>query len=163
MGAPKKDFEGGFEKVLMQCGERACSLHGFDLIEMEVHKGKGRWILRYFIDREGGITVEDCAQVSSTVSSLLDAKDPIEAPYTLEVSSPGIERPLRREEDFVKYSGKEVKIRTEHAVFGRKNYFGVLLGVRDGSVLINDEEGGEVSIALNNIKKARLKYFSRTV
>lgn len=150
------------EGTLWRIGERACDLHGVTLVELEVQRGKGKWLVRFYIDREdpegGGVDVEDCAEVSRAISKMLDAKDPIDSPYTLEVSSPGLERPLRREEDFRTYTGSEVKIRVREPVSGRKNFTGTVLGVSEGGVSIRTEAEEELSIPLKNIKRARLVY-----
>ena len=150
------------EGTLWSIGEKACSLHGVTLVELEVQRGKGKWLVRFYIDREGdgkgGVDVEDCAEVSRAISKLLDAKDPIDSPYTLEVSSPGLERPLRRREDFETYAGSEVKIRANEAVSGRKNFTGTILGVSDEGVSIRTETGEELTVPLKNIKRARLVY-----
>jgi len=150
------------EGTLWNIGEKACGLHGVTLVELEVQKGKGKWLVRFYIDREGGeedgVDVEDCAEVSRAISKLLDAKDPIDSPYTLEVSSPGLERPLRRAEDFKAYAGSEVKIRVKDPVSGRKNFTGTVLGVSDEGVSIKTETEEEFTVPLKNIKRARLIY-----
>lgn len=161
----------GLEGTLWEIGEKACDLYGVDLVELELHKGKGRWLVRFYIDRRGpedeseggrkgggGVDVEDCANVSKAISKLLDAKDPIDYAYTLEVSSPGLERPLRRVEDFRAYKGGTVKIRVTEPISGRRNFIGTLLGASEEGVLIKTDTEEEFSIPLKNIKKARLKY-----
>jgi ribosome maturation factor RimP len=155
----------GLEGTLWKIGEKACGLHGLSLVELEVQRGKGKWVVRFYIDREGpgegeggGVDVEDCAEVSRAIGKMLDAKDPIDSPYTLEVSSPGLERPLRREEDFRTYAGSEVKIRVIEPVSGRKNFTGTILGVSGEGVSVRTETDEEFSIHLKNIKRARLVY-----
>ncbi|MBN1573944.1 MAG: ribosome maturation factor RimP [Deltaproteobacteria bacterium] len=152
----------GLEGVLWRIGEKACDLHGLSLVELEVQRGKGKWLVRFYIDREGpeggGVDVEDCAEVSRAISKMLDAKDPIDSPYTMEVSSPGLERPLRREEDFRAYTGSEVKIRVREPLKERKNFTGTILGVSGEGVLIREGTEEELSIPLKNIKRARLIY-----
>ena len=153
----REGFEDVLEEILWSTGERACELFEIFLVEIEVHKGRGRWLIRYYIDKEDGVDVEDCATISKTISRLLDAEDPIEVPYTLEVSSPGINRPLRKEEDFKTFIGDEVKITMENPIDGRRNFSGTLLGIEDGIISIEIEEGKEVGIPLQDVKKARLK------
>ncbi len=156
-GLERKGPENVLEEILWSTGERACALFEISLVEVEVHKGRGSWLVRYYIDKEDGVDVEDCATISNTISHLLDAEDPIEVPYTLEVSSPGIDRPLRKEEDFKRFINNEVKITTENPIDGRKNFSGTLSGIKKGVISIEIEEGKEIGIPLQNIKKARLK------
>ena len=156
-GLERKGPDNVLEEILWSTGERACDLFEISLVEVEVHKGRGRWLVRYYIDKEDGVDVEDCATISNTISRFLDAEDPIDFPYTLEVSSPGIDRPLRKEGDFRRFIGSEVKIRTENPIDGRRNFLGTLHGVENGNILVEIEEGNEAKIPLQNIKKARLK------
>ncbi len=144
--------------TLWALGEKACDLFGLTLVEVEVNRGRGRLLVRYFIDREGGVTVDDCAHVSQAVGRFLNAKDPIDGPYTLEVSSPGLERPLRKESDFQLFAGREVKIKTEIPIEGQTSFSGKLLGITDGSVIIMGEDDSERRIPHGAIKKARLIY-----
>jgi ribosome maturation factor RimP len=125
---------------------------------VEVHRGRGRLLARFYIDHDRGVTVEDCAQISRTIERLLDARDPIEGAYTLEVSSPGIERPLRREEDFQAFAGREVKVQTQSPIDGRSKFSGILLGITDGSVIVRGEGDEEFRIPRDAVKKARLVY-----
>jgi ribosome maturation factor RimP len=97
----------------------------------------------------GGIEVDDCARISTAVSATLDVEDPLEEAYTLEVSSPGIDRPLTRLKDFETWEGYEAKIETSEMIDGRRRFKGVLQGVEDGEILIElDEQGGPVTIGL---------------
>ena len=90
---------------------------------------------------EGGIEIEDCAKISRAVSAVLDVEDPISGEYTLEVSSPGIDRPLTRLKDFERYEGYEAKLETQEAIDGRRRFKGELAGVQDGEVLVEIPEG----------------------
>lgn len=155
----------GIEKTLWSIGEKACELHGLTLVEMEVEKGKGKWLVRFYVDRQDldetgivGVNIDDCAQVSRAISKLLDVKDPIDSAYTLEVSSPGLERPLRREEDFKTYIESVVRIKVKEPISGRKNFTGIITDVSEKGILIKTETEDEFLINLKNIKKARLKY-----
>ena len=132
---------------------------------MEVERGKGKWLVRFYIDRQDsdemgivGVNIDDCAQVSRAISKLLDVKDPIDTAYTLEVSSPGLERPLRKEEDFKIYIENVVRIKVKEPISGRKNFTGTITDVSEKGVLIKTETEDEFLIDLKNIKKARLKY-----
>lgn len=114
---------------------------GYELVRLRLMGGK-RNTLQIMAERpEGWIEVDDCARISRAVSAVLDVEDPIGGEYVLEVSSPGIDRPLTRMKDFERYEGYEVKIETAEAVDGRKRFKGVLAGVQDGEVLIEIPEG----------------------
>jgi ribosome maturation factor RimP len=114
---------------------------GFELVRLRLMGGR-RALLQIMAERpEGGIEIEECARISRAVSAALDVEDPISAEYTLEVSSPGIDRPLTRLKDFERYAGYEAKIETAEAVDGRRRFKGELAGVQDGEVLIEIPEG----------------------
>ena len=128
---------------------------GYELIEVEFGQHGASGLLRIFVDRQGGVTVDDCAAVSRVVSALLDERDFIESHYTLEVSSPGIARPLRRQQDFERYAGEAVKIATVTPIEGRKRFTGVLRGIEDGLVGV-EVDGTEYRIHVENVKHASL-------
>ncbi len=124
---------------------------GYALVELEFHSG----LLRIFIDREGGVTVDDCEIVSRQVSAVLDVEDPIPGAYTLEVSSPGLDRPLRKETDYVRFTGQRAKLELLLPRDGRKRFTGTLKGCEAGEVLI--EVDGELHrLPHDGIAKARL-------
>jgi ribosome maturation factor RimP len=114
---------------------------GFELVRIRLMGGKEP-TLQIMAERpDGTIEVDDCAEISTAVSAVLDVEDPIVDAYTLEVSSPGIDRPLTRLKDFETYEGYEAKVETTEMIEGRKRWRGVLAGVEDGEVLINVDEG----------------------
>lgn len=116
---------------------------GFELVRLRLMAGKTR-TLQIMADRpDGGIEVQDCADISTAVSAVLDVDDPLEDAYTLEVSSPGIDRPLTRLKDFANWEGYEARIETTELIDGRRRFKGVLAGVEDNEVLIEIEEGSE--------------------
>ena len=123
---------------------------GYELVRIRLMGGKTR-ILQIMADRpEGGINVDDCAKISTAVSALLDVEDPIEENYTLEVSSPGIDRPLTRIKDFDMWNGYEARIETTEMIDGRRRFKGFIAGTEGEEVLITIEEGGEeMTIGLN--------------
>ncbi len=134
--------------------EPAVTALGFDLVGVEFVHGKSG-LLRVYIDHENGITVEDCKQVSYQVSGLLDVEDPIRGKYTLEVSSPGLDRPLFRAADFERFAGQQINLRLVAPLDGRRKFSGVLKGLRDGLVVIQmDDE--ELLVSLDEIERARL-------
>ncbi|MDA8095369.1 MAG: ribosome maturation factor RimP [Betaproteobacteria bacterium] len=125
---------------------------GFELVDLEA--GRGGRLIRLFIDKPGGIDVEDCARVSHQVTRLLA----VEADYDydrLEVSSPGLDRPLKRAADFVRFAGREAQLKMRVPKEGRRNYVGILRGVDDG-VLHLEVDGKVVDLALEQVEKARL-------
>ncbi len=155
----RRGYLEALEDTLWVLGEKACALFGLSLIEVEVNRGRGSLLVRYYIDREqGGVTVEDCTRVSQAVGRFLDAQDPIDGPYTLEVSSPGPNRPLRKEGDFQMFAGSTVKIKTEIPVEGQTSFSGKLLGIIDGSVIVMGQDDREFRIPHRTIKKARLTH-----
>lgn len=114
---------------------------GFELVRLRLMSGKTR-ILQIMADRpEGGIEVDDCADISTVVSAALDVEDPLDDPYLLEVSSPGIDRPLTRLKDFEVWAGYEAKLETTELIDGRRRFKGMLAGVEGNEVLIEIEEG----------------------
>lgn len=115
---------------------------GFELWGLEYQTGGRTALLRIFIDGPEGVTVEDCARVSRQVSSVLDVDDPIRGEFTLEVSSPGIDRPLYTPEQYQLYAGYPVKLRLRYAFEGQRRFSGVLGGIDDGevSLIVGDEE-----------------------
>ena len=123
---------------------------GFELVRLRLQGGKTA-TLQIMADRpEGGINVDDCAEISTMVSATLDVEDPIEDKYNLEVSSPGIDRPLTRLKDFATFEGYDAKLETNQPIDGRKRFTGVLAGVEGEDVLINIDVGGETqTIGLN--------------
>ncbi|MCC5984811.1 MAG: ribosome maturation factor RimP [Rhodobacteraceae bacterium] len=122
---------------------------GFELVRLRLMAGKTR-TLQIMAERpEGGIEIEDCAQISTAVSAVLDVEDPLEDAYTLEVSSPGIDRPLTRLKDFDLWNGYEARLETEELIDGRRRFKGTLAGTEDDEVLIDIEQGPDtVTIGL---------------
>jgi len=135
---------------------------GLELVELECLRMKTRWLVRIFIDREqGGATLDDCTAISHQVGDLLNVHDLPPGPYTLEVSSPGLDRPLTRDKDFEKYRGSKVRIRTREAIDGSRNFLGTLAEVaeQDGRKTVTvDVDGKSVRINRDNIQKANLEY-----
>lgn len=128
---------------------------GYELVGLEFHGSEHHGVLRVFIDHENGITVDDCAAVSRQVSAVLDVEDPISQAFDLEVSSPGINRPLFKLADYEKYSGSKAKIKLAVALDGRKNFNGDLQGVDNNHVLITvDNE--TYKLPFQDIAKAHL-------
>ena len=134
--------------------EPAVTSLGYELVGVEFIRGK-TGLLRVYIDSEDGVTVDDCKSVSHQVSGLLDVEDPIRGQYSLEVSSPGLDRPLFRAPDFERFAGCEISMRLSAPLEGRRNFKGTLLGLRDDRVVVQmDDE--ELVVSLDEIDQARL-------
>jgi ribosome maturation factor RimP len=134
-----------------------------ELVDIEFVRMGRDSVLRLFIDREGGITLDNCADVSRELSAILDVEEVITVNYTLEVSSPGLDRPLKKIQDYERYTGRLVKIRTyepfqDDAGNKRKTFLGTLEGFVDGTVRITLQEGQTAAIPLERIAKANLEF-----
>jgi len=128
---------------------------GFELVEVEYLQQDGRPTLRVYLDREGGITLDQCAEATRLIGPLLDEADFVDSAYVLEVSSPGIERPVRKPVDFERFTGELVRVTTHASVAGRKRFKGAIGGLDDGMVRLAMDKDS-VSIHLDNIKTAKL-------
>ena len=130
---------------------------GLELVDVEYRREAHGWVLRLYMDRPGGITLEDCQRVSEEFGDHLDVEDFIGHPYHLEVSSPGLDRPLARPEHFVRFVGKAAKIATREDVEGRHNFRGRLAGLQGAAVLLDLQDGRRAAIPLELILRARLE------
>lgn len=129
---------------------------GLELVEVEFRREAGGWILRVYLDKRGGVTLGDCQRASEELSDLLDVEDLIGHPYSLEVSSPGLDRPLGREADFLRFVGERVRVTTLQAIEGQRRFLGTLKGYERGQVVLEREDGTMVLIPHSLISKARL-------
>ena len=129
---------------------------GYELIGVEYVPAGSRTVLRLYIDASEGVTLEDCEQVSRQVSALLDVEDPIPGHYTLEVSSPGIDRPLLTPEHYRRFAGEDVRISLGAPLDGRRRFRGRLLGLSDAGEVLLEEDGEERRIPLHEVRKANL-------
>lgn len=137
---------------------------GYELVDLQYKKEGSSMALCVFVDKPGGITLDDCVSVSREVSAILEIEDPIKSAYRLEVSSPGLDRPLKKPADFERFAGKKIKVKTLQMLDpdcrgkSRKTFTGELLGFVDGQVKLqlDDKQGGLASFALADIEKANL-------
>lgn len=136
--------------------EPAISALGCELVGVEYRPSGKHSLLRIYIDRPDGVTVDDCSAVSYQISGLLDVEDPIPGQYTLEVSSPGLDRPLFQAQDFERFAGHEVKVRMRFPHEGQRNFRGLLQGLQEQMVVIEDQDGKRVSLPLDQVEQARL-------
>ena len=152
--ARREAYETRTEKFLLPLLEK----HQFELVDVEYVKEAGNWYLRAYIDKEGGITVDDCEVISRTLSDWLDEEDFIADSYTLEVSSPGLGRPLKKDKDFERSLGEEVEIRLYKPRGKQKEFAGVLKGYDKETVTIETEDGGEEVFTRSEIALIRLAF-----
>ena len=131
--------------------------HGLELVHVEVAGPEQKPIVRIFIDKPEGVTHEDCSEVSLHVGTILDVEDFIHSAYTLEVSSPGLERGLYKIADYERFAGHLAKLKTRSPISGQRNFRGRLLGVSGDSVSFEDRTNGRVSIPIQEIAKANLE------
>jgi len=136
---------------------------GLELVELEFKKVGRSFVLRLFIDKPGGVTMDDCADVSRELSLLLDVEDCIPGRYTLEVSSPGLDRPLKKESDYIRFQGRLAVVKTAELLKDekgspRKTFLGTIEGLEAGVVAIRLKEGPLALIPLDKIVKAHLEF-----
>jgi ribosome maturation factor RimP len=129
---------------------------GIEFVHCEIAGTKRNPTVRLIIDKPGGVTLEDCAQVSRDVEAILDRDDFIPTSYVLEVSSPGIERELYALADFERFTGKDVRIKTNRLISGQRNFSGTISGVKDGEIELEDRTNGQVRIPFESVVKANL-------
>lgn len=132
--------------------------NNFELVDVEYVKEGSEWYLRAYIDKEGGITVNDCQAVSREMNEILDREDYVEGSYIFEVSSPGLGRPLKKEKDYVRSMGKELEIRTYRAINREKEFYGILKAYDDKTVTIEQEDGNEMTFEKTDIALIRLAF-----
>jgi ribosome maturation factor RimP len=137
------------------------AVHGMEIVDLELVSERSGWVLRLYIDRPGGagVTVDDCARVSRDCSVTLDAEDLVDRRYRLEVSSPGIERRLRRREHFQQQIGNTIHVVLRQPVEGRRKVTGELTEVGGATIELACQDGSRISVSLDNIKRANLKVY----
>ena len=150
----KEEYEKQTEELL----EPIVAEQGFELVDVEYVKEAGNWYLRAYIDKPGGITVDDCEVVSRRFSDILDEKDFIDEAYILEVSSPGLGRPLKKEKDFARSLGEEVEVRTYRAIDRQKEFIGILKDYDKDTVTIEYEDGETMTFDKADIALIRLAF-----
>jgi ribosome maturation factor RimP len=148
---------------IREAANRVVQSHGLEVFDVQLRRESTGWVVRVFIDRPGpsgtpedSVGIEDCAAVSRELSTILDVEDPLDRAYTLEVSSPGLDRPLRGARDFERFTGRAAKIVLDEPMDGQSAFAGRIRGVEDGMVVFEAEGRKWHRIALTNIKRARL-------
>jgi ribosome maturation factor RimP len=148
---------------MLQVCEDGLQAVGYELVELEYVRSPVGWVLRAFIDHDpernsvsAGITHDDCIRASRQLSAVLDTADPIEETYSLEVSSPGVRRPLRKKKDFERFSGRRVRVTMRQPIEGQKNFVGEISAVEELRVMVRVDDR-VVPLPLEEIAKARLE------
>ncbi|NIS60838.1 MAG: ribosome maturation factor RimP [Proteobacteria bacterium] len=145
------------EHAVSKIVEPIVASKGMELVAVEYKREARGWVLRIYLDKQGGVSLDDCVLVSNEVGVVLDVEDLFESPYTLEVSSPGLNRILKKERDFKRFRDRSVRIRTHDAIGNRRNFKGRLLGCTKGLIQI-EVEGQVLHIPLSNVAKANLEF-----
>ncbi len=145
------------EARVQELAERVAIDHGLELVHAEVAGPDNKPIVRVFIDKPQGVTHDDCSEVSLHLGTILDVEDFIHSAYTLEVSSPGIERGLYKRADYERFAGNNAKLKTRQPIGGQRNFRGRLLGLGGDEVIFDDRTSGRVQIPLDLITKANLE------
>ena len=149
--------ENSIAQRVQAIAEQAAIDHGLELVHIEVAGPENKPIVRVFIDKPQGVTHDDCSEMSLHLGTILDVEDFIHASYTLEVSSPGLERGLYKRGDYERFAGSDAKMKTRQPIDGQRNFRGRLLGVDGSDVLFDDRTNGKVRIPLDIITKANLE------
>lgn len=144
-------YEAKTEQLILPILEK----NQFELVDVEYVKEGSTWYLRAYIDKEGGITVNDCELVAREMNEILDREDYVADSYVFEVSSPGLGRPLKKEKDYIRNMGKEIEIRTYRAINRQKEFTGILKAYDDKSVTITDENGEDLTFEKPDIALVR--------
>ena len=153
------NMDNDVKEKIRQLSEPVVASEGMELIHVECIKMHSRWIIRLFMDKEGGIALDDCANISNQLGDIFDIRDVIKGAYTLEVSSPGLDRPISRDQDFVKYRNFRVNIKTSEKIEGIKNFHGILLDYIEESgqkLVLLDIAGKVYRIPRQDVVKANL-------
>jgi len=145
------------EKRVQELAENVAIDHGLELVHAEVAGPENKPIVRVFIDKPQGVTHEDCSEVSHQLGTILDVEDFIHSSYTLEVSSPGLDRGLYKRADYERFAGSQAKMKTHRPIGGQRNFRGVLIGVDGEEVLFEDKTSGRIRVPLDSIVKANIE------
>lgn len=143
-------------KIVKHMGQTIAGELDFELVDMEYIKEFGSFFLKVYIDKVGGVSTDDCERMSEKLSTMLDEKDPIREAYYLEVSSPGLDRPLKTDSDLNRNLNRDVEIKLYKPLNNKKNYEGVLVDYKDDEIVIEDNQGNFVSLPKEDISIIRL-------
>lgn len=143
-------------KTVETAVEGLLNQEGMELVDLRWLQEGGRWILRVYADKHGGTTLRDCEVLSNRIGAMLDAMDAVECSYTLEVSSPGLDRVLKKEKDFVRFAGYQVRLKLKEPLEGQRNFKGRLQGV-EGGLIVVDTGVRTINVPPSSVEEARLQ------
>jgi ribosome maturation factor RimP len=143
-----EDIEQNLDPVLKEAG--------VELVAVQYQREPVGWVLRFFLDKEGGVSLDDCAFWSDRLGTLVEERGLATGEYSLEVSSPGLQRPLRKREDFLRFTGLEAIVKTFAPINNQRNFHGVLRGVENDDLILTDRTNGLVKVPLKDIASAKL-------
>jgi ribosome maturation factor RimP len=155
LGTKSRQWQRALVATVIGLAEPLCNAEGLEMVHVEYQREPSGLTLRFFIDKPGGVTLDDCVLISRQMEDILDVHLHDVPPYRLEVSSPGIDRPVGKLEDFIRFEGQQAKIRVSTAVNGRKNFTGILSGVI-GEMIQLQVDKETISLNFNDITRARL-------
>ena len=156
MAVPESGRKPSLQIRITELAEQVAASMELEVILVEIKGDSNRSVVRTYIDKPSGVTLDDCERFSKRFSVTLDVEDWIPFSYILEVSSPGVNRPLVKEADFRKYCGKDAKIRTRSPLAGQSNFKGKIASVAEGQITLEIAQGKQVGIAIADIEKANL-------
>ena len=142
---------------LREMAQRITASEGMEVVEVQYRREGPRWVIRLFIDKPGGVSLDDCQEISSQFGAQLEVEDLVPHHYTLEVSSPGLDRILSKESDFLRFSGRRVRITTDRPLDGRRRFRGRLEGLVEGKIQLTTETGDTLELPLARVAQARLE------
>ena len=148
---------GGVSETVGQIAEGIAAKRGVELVHVNISGTKRESVVRIFIDKEGGVTLDDCSGFSRDIEAVLDVEDPIPGRYVLEVSSPGIERELYTLKDFERFTGRLARVKLNNELDGQRNFVGKIIGVDGTAVTMDDRTRGTVTFDHSQVAKANLK------
>ena len=142
---------------IREIAEKIASSEGVEPVDVDFRREGSGKVVRLFIDKPGGVSLDDCQEISGQVGAQLEVEDLVPGRYTLEVSSPGLDRRLTKEQDFIRFAGRKARITTHRPIGGQRKFLGRLDGLADGKVVLSTENGGPMEIPLEEVARARLE------
>jgi ribosome maturation factor RimP len=142
---------------IREIAEKIAISEGMELVDLDFRREGSGTVVRLFIDKPGGVNLTDCQEISGQVAAQLEVEDPVPGSYTLEVSSPGLDRRLTRESHFVQFTGRKARVTTHQPFQGRRKFLGQIEGFAEGKIVLSTEDGGTVEIPLEDVARARLE------
>jgi ribosome maturation factor RimP len=142
---------------IREIAEKIAASEGMELVDLDYRREGPGTVVRLFIDRPGGVNLDDCKEISGQVGAQLEVEDLVPGSYNLEVSSPGLDRRLTREADFIRFTGRKARVTTHQPIQGRRKFLGRIEGFAEGKIVLSTEDCGAVEIRLEDVAGARLE------